>query len=196
MNTGSNPDSAILLKKPEVQERLVEIRDSNEHSTWGAVRDEFNKEHNSDVSMSAIKGSYNKTIAMSIKISGPAQQHFSDMFPKMAERLNNITIITDTLADELKNAIHSIRSARDLDPLQKTEAIMELVPRLDKINTSIMKQLTFVSSQMNQITIEQKKSMWDDNKLKIEMDRMQPLRLQILEDEEKIAVIDRSLLEQ
>lgn len=193
MNTGSNVETAILLKKPEVQKKLIQLRDSNEYSTWEAVRNKFNEEYNTEISMNAIKNTYNKAMATSITISGPAQQHFTGMFDSMAKRLNSMVKITDVMVQEFTDALETIKKSNELSDLEKSEVIMELMPKLDKLNTTTIKQLNFLSSQMEQVTIEQKKLIWDDNKLKEEMDRLQPIRLQLLEDEGKIAIIDRSL---
>ena len=145
--------------------------------------------------MTAIKSTYNKAMATSVTVSGPAKQHFSGMFEGMAQRLQNMVVITDSMIDEYKNALHSIRGSMELDDLKKSELIMELMPKLDKLNTSVLKQLNFLTSQLEQVTMEQKKMVWDDNKLKEEMDRLQPIRLEILEDQGKIAIVDRSLLD-
>lgn len=195
MKTGSNPETALLLKKPEVQERLVEIRDSNEYSTWETVRDKFNTEYDTNISMTAIKNSYNKAMATSIKVSGPAQQHFEGMFEGMSKRLNNVVTVTDDMIKRFNSALETIQESYDLSDLEKAERIMELTPKLDKLNTAVIKQLAFLSSQMSHVTLEQKKMQWDDNRVKNELDRLQPIRLQILEEDGKIAIIDRTLLE-
>jgi len=188
-------ENILLLKKPEVQKKLVELRDSNEYSTWEAVKDKFNEEYNSNVSMSALKNTYNKAIATSVTISGPEKQHFNGMFEGMANRLNNMILITDSMIKEYNKMLNLIRESEEIDDIKKSALIMDLTPKLDKLNNTLMKQLNFLVSQMAQVTIQQQKLIWDDNKLKLEMDKLQPLRLQILEEENKIAIIDRTLLE-
>lgn len=195
MNTGSNAETAILLKKPDVQNRLIEIRDSNEYSTWEAVRNKFNEEFKTEISMTAVKKAYNKAMATSITISGPAHQHFDNMFDSMAKRLGSMIKITDVMIQEFNSSLEIIKESNELSDLEKSDIIMELMPKLDKLNTTTIKQLNFLSSQMEQVTIEQKKLVWDDNKLKEEMDKLQPIRLQLLEESGKIAIVDRSLLD-
>lgn len=187
-------ENVLLLKKPEVQERLVKIRDSTECSTWQDVLTKFNEEYESNVSMTALRTAYNKAQATSITISGPAQQKFGDFFDGMSKRLERIQTTTDLMQKWLEDTIRFYESSCDLSDIERHEKIMELSPKLDKISTTIMKQLNFVSNQMEQVTLEQQKMVWDSNRLKEEMDKLQPIRLQILEDEGEIAIINRGLL--
>ncbi len=191
---GNNPETVILLKKPEVQKRLIELRNDNGTSNWEIIRDKFNKEFNSNVSLPTLKNTYNKLMATSITYSGPAKQHFDGLFDGMAERLENMILITDSMIGEYGAILEKIRNSEEINDLKKSELIMELVPKLDKLNTTVMKQLEFLSNQLEQVTVEQKKLVWDDTKLKEEMDRLMPLQLESLEDEGKIAIIDRSIL--
>ena len=195
MNT-SNQDTLLLLKKPEVKKRLVELRDSNEYSNWEEIRMKFNQEFESNVSMTAIKNTYNKTMATSITVSGNDTQQFNGLIEGMAKRLNRMQVVTDKMIFQIEKALELFESSDELTDLKKAEMILELAPKIDKMNSSVIKQLNFLNTQLKQITIKQESMVWDDNRVKNEMDKLQPLRLQILEEDGKIAIIDRSLLDE
>lgn len=195
MNTGNNPETALLIRKPEFKEKVVEIRNNNENTTWDQVREQINKEFTSNISLSAIKKVYNEQMAISVTISGPAQKHFSEFAKGMTNRLSKITTITDVLADEMESLINMIKDNKEVDAFKKGEALLKIIPYADKLTNSFMKQLQFITSQLDQVKIEQKKMIWDETKVHDKVQECFPAMLKLLEDENKIAIIDRTLLD-
>lgn len=194
MNTGSNSDTALLLIKPEAQKRLVELKDSNEYSNWEDIKTVFDKEFDSHVSVSALKVSYNKTIAKSITIYGPKENPLEDLVGGMEIRLKGMMEITDILKGLFKEHIQWLIDAKDLEPIQRMKVIGDTIRQNEGLSNTSMKQLTMVLSQIQQIKVEVKGIQWTEEKVHDEMNRLEPLRLQILEEDGKIAVIDRSLV--
>lgn len=188
-------ESTLLLKKPEVQKKIVELRDSNEYPSWETIRNKFNEEYDSHVSMSALKQSYNKTLATSISVFGPEKDHFKDLYKGMAKRLDRMQVVTDSMVLELEKALNLFQTSCELNDLERADLILELAPKIDKLNTSVIKQLNFLSSQLKQVTISQQGMVYNDEKVKEEMDRLQPIRLQILEENGEIAIINRNLIQ-
>ena len=145
--------------------------------------------------MNAIKKVYDEQIATSVTISGPAQKHFAEFAKGMTNRLSKITTITDVLANEMESLIKMIKDNTEVDEFKKGEALMKIIPYADKLTNSFMKQLQFIASQLDQVKIEQKKIQWDESKVHEKITECFPKMLKMLEDENKIAIIDRTLLE-
>lgn len=194
MKTGTNADTAILLKNPEFQKRLINLYD-NKCAGWKEVREKIEEEFGQKISLSALKNCYNTCIAKSITISGPEKNYLEGAAENMGKRLDVIMSITDEMAIELKKALNKIRENEKLDSQKKIAMTMALINYNDKLTNSFIKQLNFVASQLKQITIKKNEIQWDETKLYEEIQKSVPSLLSMLEEENKIAVIDRSLLE-
>lgn len=199
MNTGSNPETAVVLKDPKAQERLVELRDSTEYTNWQNLKVKFDEEFNSQVSISALRSAYNKAVATSVMVSGPKDNPLGDLVSGMSIRLKGMMEITDTLNKLFKEEIEWIINAKELEPVQRMDVLSKMVRQHESLNNTTTKQLTLVASQIQQITVESTKIQWSESKVHEELNRLLPSMLKSLEEpddegNQKIIVMDRSLV--
>ena len=199
MNVGSNSDTALLLRKPEVQDRLVELKDSDKYSNWNDIKTKFDKEFNSQVSVSALKTAYNRTIATNITISGPKNNPLKNLTDNMETRMNNIMSMADILAVEFQKTIDWLKDADELEPVQRMNLMGNIIRSYESLSNSFMKQITLVTSQLEQVKIEQTKMQWTEAKVHEELNKLLPNMLKALEEpdengNQKIIVMDRNLL--
>ena len=199
MNTGSNQETALILKKPDAQARLVELRDSNKYSNWQDIKVIFDKEFDAKVSISALRTAYNKAVATSITVSGPKNNPLKKFANSMSTRLDNIMSISDVLATELQKCVEWIKGADELEPVQRMNLLGNVIRTTESLNNSFIKQLNLVASQLEQVNIEQKKIQWDEAKVHEELNKLLPNLLKVLEEpdengNQRIMIIDRSLI--
>lgn len=199
MNVGTNPVTAVLLKDPKAQERLVELKDSNKYTTWQDIKSKFDEEFDSQVSISALRTAYNKAVATSITISGPRNNPLKKFANSMSTRLDNIMSISDVLAEELQKVIKWLQEAKELEPVQRMNLLASVVRTTESLNNSFIKQLTLVASQLEQVKVEQNKMQWSEAKVHEELNKLLPNMLKSLEEpdengNQRIIVMDRSLV--
>lgn len=199
MNTGTNPFTAVILKDPKAQERLVELKDSNKYTNWKDIKSKFDEEFDSQVSISALRSAYNKTVATSIMVSGPKENPLGDLVSGMDTRLRGMMEITDILKKLFEEHIEWLINAKELEPFQRMEAVGNAIKHHERLSNTSMKQLNLVASQIQQVTVESTKIQWSEAKVHEELNKLLPNMLKSLEEpddegNQKIIVMDRSLI--
>lgn len=177
----------------------MELRDSNQYANWEDIREQFNKEFKTNISLTAIKNTYNKAIATSVTITGPKNNPLKKFADSMSTRLDNIMAISDVLAEELQRVVDWLRQADELEPVQRMNVLGNVIRTLESLNNSFMKQLNLVSSQLDQVKVEQTKQVWSEDKVHEELNKLLPIILKDLEEpdehgNQRIAIIDRSII--
>lgn len=199
MKAGYHANTLVLLKDPKAQEKIVELKDSNKYSSWDDIKTKFNEEFDSEVSTSAIRNAYNKSIATSITISGPKNNPLNKLADSMGTRLENIMGMADILAEEFQKTIDWLRGADELEPVQRMNLLGNVIRSYESLQNSFIKQITLVASQLEQVKIEQTKIQWSEAKVHEELNKLLPNMLKSLEEpddegNQKIMVLDRSLV--
>lgn len=199
MKPGYHANTLVLLKDPKAQEKIVELKDSNKYSSWDDIKTKFNEEFDSQVSISAIRNAYNKSIATSITVSGPKHNPLNKLADSMGNRLNNIMSVTDILLEEFEKTIEWLRNAKELEPVQRMDLIGRVARTNESLSNSFVKQIALVASQLEQVKIEQTKIQWSEARVHEELNKLLPNMLKSLEEpddegNQKIMVLDRSLV--
>lgn len=196
---GTNPETYLMLKKPEVIEKLVELRDRGGYSTWDQVKTAFNNEFNAEVSITALKTAYNRAMATSITVSGPKTNALEGLLDGLAQRLENSIKITNILNKELQKSVDWLANCEELDPIQRMNLIANVTKTQESLSKTNIQQSELILSQIQQVSVEQKKMQWDEAKVHEELNKLLPTILKTLEEpdengNQKIVVVDRSIL--
>jgi hypothetical protein len=198
---GDDIQKNIFLKKPEVREKIVQLRDSEEYRGWEDLTDKFNKAFNTDFSISAVRETYNRAIATSVIISGPKDNPLKEFASSMSQRLEGIMAMSDTLKDILAEQITWLKNCKELEPMARLNTLGKVIAQHESINSAMIKQISLVASQLEQVKVEQNKIQWTEDKVHEEISNILPNILRSLEEpdengNQRIVVLDRSLLQE
>lgn len=175
------------------------MKDSNKYSNWKDIKTKFDEEFNSQISISALRTAYNKAIATSIIVTGPKKNPLNKLADSMSNRLDNMMGITDLLSEEFQKTIKWLRDAKELEPVQRMNLLGSVIRTNESLTNSVVKQLTLIASQLDQVTVELKKDHWNEAKVHEELNKLLPNMLKSLEEpdengNQRIIVMDRSLV--
>jgi hypothetical protein len=180
---------------PEVLEYIVEKRNNGE--TFDIITDKLKERGYPMISSSEVARLYKVAIAKSTLIHNTAQEEFTDFAPALREAYSEaIKILGDYVRNfrEINERLKELNADGDLDLLKMKMDIAKQVPEAVKILKEIREFTKFQADLQDKIITEKEQRYSSEADIMKTVTEHFPLLLKELEKDNKISIIDRSIL--
>lgn len=190
-----DPESYLIMQKPEFKSRVVELKNSGEYATWKDISLKLKEEFGKEVSESALQGVYKKTLATTITVDTVAQKNFTHLIDTLRERFERMVQRTEVLAQAFDEFLYEIEDNDKMTTIEKATAKLKVLDALEKLQKIFNAQMTTVMDEIDKIKVEQSKMIYDDNMVIRKINESLPLILKDLELKGKVSILDPQLFE-